>query len=259
MGMHGGMRAGRAAGGFTYFLLLIWVALFGAGLVAVGQVWVTLSTREKEAELMFVGAQFRRAIQLYYERTPGTGPKQFPRKLEDLLLDPRYPQPQRYLRRIYLDPIRGEPGWGLVEAAGQGIMGVYSLSPRAPLKTGGFGAEFPEFVNARTYEDWKFVFKAPGVVPALVPIAPAESATGPSVAPPIPRGVEAPAQANYNPDRLAAGCENDRERDLAACARSGATGAAAAACYGSAETRFEACENAQSLPPLRLPSTATAR
>src|ERR1700757_4232510 len=98
--------------GFTYVGVLFLVALMGATLVAVAQVWHTQVKRDKEAELLFVGNQFRRAIALYYERAPG-GFRQYPKQLNDLLQDPRFPNIQRHLRKLYLDPMTGKAEWGL--------------------------------------------------------------------------------------------------------------------------------------------------
>jgi hypothetical protein len=86
----------------------------GIALAGTGVIWHTQSRREKERELLFVGDQFRRAIGLYYERSPGA--KRFPKGLEDLVLDRRYPNTQRYLRRLYADPVGGTSGWGWSQA-----------------------------------------------------------------------------------------------------------------------------------------------
>ena len=112
----------------------------------------------KERELLFVGEQFRQAIALYYWRTPG-GAHQYPKSLEALLEDKRWPVTQRYLRKIYRDPITGMNEWGVIEApGGAGIMGVYSKSEEVPIKTAGFPARWTAFEEARNYADWKFVF-----------------------------------------------------------------------------------------------------
>src|SRR5215831_6762883 len=132
------MRNGkRAQRGFTYVVAMFAVAIAGALLAAGSTVWSQSRQREKEKELLFVGAQFREAIRLYYERTPGTV-KRYPQKLEQLLDDRRYLSLQRYLRRIYKDPMTGSSQWGTVAAPGGGIMGVYSLSDKAPLKSANF-------------------------------------------------------------------------------------------------------------------------
>jgi type II secretory pathway pseudopilin PulG len=149
-------------GGFTYLALLIAVAVGGAVLASIGELTSHAQQREKEAELLFVGQQYREAIHAYYERAPG-GAKRYPRKLEDMLADSRYPTAQRYLRRPYPDPMTGKTEWGLVAAPDGGIMGVYSLSEVQPVKTGGFGQLDPSFVDATRYADWRFFYRPAAV------------------------------------------------------------------------------------------------
>jgi type II secretory pathway pseudopilin PulG len=151
-------RSSRFQGGFTYLAMLLAVAVIGFGLAATGEVWVQSSQREKEKELLFVGNQYRKAITLYYERTPGAV-KRYPEKLEDLLLDNRQVSVQRYLRKIYVDPLTGKAEWGLItikQAGGEGIMGVYSKSGLTPIKTSGFLARDKTLEGANHFSDWKF-------------------------------------------------------------------------------------------------------
>lgn len=153
-------RAAAPAGaqaGFTYLGVVFLVALMGLALASVGTIASVARQREKEKELLFVGGQFRRAIQLYYERTPGAA-KQYPKSLDVLLLDARFPAAQRYLRKIYPDPITGKAEWGLVEGPGGSVMGVYSLSDAKPLKTANFSEPDQEFEGKPAYSDWKFVY-----------------------------------------------------------------------------------------------------
>lgn len=149
--------------GFTYIGLLIVIALMGIALAGTGVIWHTETQREKERELLFVGDQFRRAIGLYYERTPGA--KQFPKALEDLLLDRRYPNTQRYLRRLYADPVSGNQEWGLVRGPEGGIVGVFSLSEAEPLKRAGFPIKYEDFEGKASYSEWQFMYQ-PAVAPA---------------------------------------------------------------------------------------------
>ena len=148
------------------------VAILAGGLGLVGQVWHTAAMRDKEAELLFIGNQYRKAIEHYYL----TGQRQYPRALADLIKDPRRPTTERYLRRIYADPITGKEEWGLLKAPDGGILGVYSLSEKKPLKSANFRPLEKDFENAVKYSDWKFVF-APALqtapVPASKPPAPA--------------------------------------------------------------------------------------
>lgn len=144
-------------GGFTYVAVMLLIAISTAALAATGVVWRQAGQREKERELLFVGDQFRQAIRLYYERTPG-GVKRYPPRLEDLLADPRQPGLQRYLRKIYRDPLTMEINWGAVRTPEGGIMGVYSLSQETPLKTGNFRQIDKAFENKSKYAEWQFIY-----------------------------------------------------------------------------------------------------
>ena len=151
------MKRSRSKG-FTYLALLIAVAITAGMLAAAGGLYSHAAQREKERELIFVGEQFRQAIALYYWRTPG-GAHQYPKNLEALLEDKRWPVTQRYLRKLYRDPVTGTHDWGVIEApGGAGIMGVYSKSEEVPIKSAGFPTRFETFSEARNYTDWKFVF-----------------------------------------------------------------------------------------------------
>lgn len=118
--------------------------------------------------MLWVGERFRRAIGLYYERSPGSS-KQYPQKLEDLLPDERYLAVQRYLRTMYRDPMTGRREWGFVPAPGGGIMGVYSLSDARPIKAGGFRPRQMSFVDCRKYSDWIFAYSPASTHTAQVP------------------------------------------------------------------------------------------
>lgn len=144
--------------GFTYLALLFAVAMASIALAAVGEVWSTQQQREREKELLFVGHQFRQAIQTYYERSPGTL-KQYPKSLDDLLLDRRYMGVQRLLRQVYIDPMTGGRQWGLVTAPEGGIMGVYSLSNERAIKTAGFAAVDADLEGKTKYSEWRFIYR----------------------------------------------------------------------------------------------------
>lgn len=149
--------AQRHVGGFTYIGLLVFIAIMGISLAMAATLWSFARQREKERELLHIGGQFRRAIGFYYEQTPGTV-KKYPNKLEDLLKDNRYVTVQRYLRNIYRDPMTGAREWGLVAAPDGGIMGVYSKSEDATIKTGNF-RQVDGFRDGRfRYSDWKFIY-----------------------------------------------------------------------------------------------------
>ena len=151
--------------GFTLIVALIATAVIGLGLATTGEVWSKSKQRELELDLLFTGNQFRQAIGDYYERSPG-GAKQYPQNLEDLLQDRRYATTQRYLRRIYRDPMSGKADWGIIPAPGGGIMGVYSQSKEAPVKSAGFSSVNTGFDNAPTYAQWQFAYSPSAPAPA---------------------------------------------------------------------------------------------
>jgi type II secretory pathway pseudopilin PulG len=149
------MRSGER--GFTYLTVLFFIALLGLALAGTGEVWSTARQREKEAELIWIGNQFIQAIGLYYQRSPGAV-KRYPEKLEDLLQDHRYLVTQRYLRRIYRDPMTEKPEWGLIRAPDGGVMGVYSLSSAAAIRKLTATAEAGDEDGHRA---WRFVYVPP--------------------------------------------------------------------------------------------------
>jgi len=155
----------RGDRGFTYLGILIAMALFGVALAATGEVWRTAAQREREQELLFVGNQYRQAFMYYYAGTPAGKPR-FPRALEDLVEDNRLPVARRHLRRVYPDPMSGKAEWGLIDAPGGGIAGVYSRSEAKPLKTGNFAPPDVRFEGAERYSEWKFVFEPRSSVPS---------------------------------------------------------------------------------------------
>lgn len=143
------------AGGFTYIGLLLFIAIMGVALAAVGEVWQVARQQEKEQELLYIGSQFRRALNQY--ALNATGPaRRYPARLEDLLRDPRFPGVRRYLRKIYTDPITGGTEWGVIKSVNGEILGVYSLSESKPMKKANFSKADQGFEKAVQYKDWVF-------------------------------------------------------------------------------------------------------
>jgi type II secretory pathway pseudopilin PulG len=146
--------------GFTYLGVLGLVAITGIGASALGTLWHTAQQRDKERELLAAGSEMQRAIRAYVS-SRGVGKPQFPRTLDDLVLDRRHPVVVRHLRRVYVDPMTGKADWGLITAPDGGIMGVHSLSEGAPLKRAGFDGGQADFEKAERYADWHFVVRMP--------------------------------------------------------------------------------------------------
>jgi type II secretory pathway pseudopilin PulG len=143
-------------------------------------VWHTANAREKEAELLFIGNEYRKAIERYYLSGPQ---RQYPKNLSDLIRDPRQPGIVRHLRRLYPDPITGKDEWGLVKSADGGFAGIHSLSEDAPLKTAGFAVRDASFEGKTKYSEWQFAF-APAQAAAAKPKPAAAPGAKPGAATP---------------------------------------------------------------------------
>jgi type II secretory pathway pseudopilin PulG len=152
---HGCTR--RHSRGFTYIGILLAVAFIGTGLAATGQLWSVAARRADEQDLLFAGDSFRRAIESYYRSGPA---RQYPRSLDDLVLDTRTTFPKRHLRKIYYDPVTRQRDWQLVTQGDGTIIGVASNSQEVPLKRANFARQDAQFEGAECYCDWKFVVPA---------------------------------------------------------------------------------------------------
>lgn len=142
--------------------LLILMLFMATLAMAAAEVWATSRQREREAELLFVGDQYRQAIRHDYFAAVSGHTRVLPARLEDLLDDTRFLVPARHLRRLYPDPMTGSTEWGLV-MRGDRIVGVFSLSEAAPLKQSGFSRVDAAFEAQASYKDWVFLFVPPAV------------------------------------------------------------------------------------------------
>jgi type II secretory pathway pseudopilin PulG len=166
-------QAGRSRG-FMLLGLLILLALSGISLMAMVDVWTLQRQREREAQLLFVGDQYRLAIQRYYFAAPPGTPRVLPVSTKLLLEDDRYPIPVRHLRRLYPDPITGTAEWGEVRV-GDRLSGVYSLSEAQPIKQAGFTPTYEIFNTKSSYREWIFSFTGPSALGAGLPPTPSSS------------------------------------------------------------------------------------
>lgn len=142
--------------GVVLLAALVFLLLTTLGATALIDLQRTQSQREKEAQLLFVGDQFRRAIKSYYSTMPAGKSRALPRSLDDLLEDPRFSVPIRHLRRLYVDPMTGRPDWVLVQGAG-GILGIHSSSTASTFKRKDFPVQNREFEGKEMYADWVFI------------------------------------------------------------------------------------------------------
>lgn len=154
--------------GATYLGLLLFIAISGLALAATLEIWHTTLQRDKEAELLVIGNEFRNALNAYYEAKPANvigqpvRSGQRPKRLEDLLTDNRFTVPQRWLRKLYVDPMTGRPEWGVVTLPDGQITGVHSLSDETPLKQAGFKNNDADFNDKTRYAEWVFAPKIKG-------------------------------------------------------------------------------------------------
>lgn len=170
--------------GATLMVVLLMMVIMGMAAAMAGNTWKNVMQREREEELLFRGGQYRRAIESYFKMAHGGAKGMYPKRVEDLLKDPRSLQPLRHLREAYKDPFTGEDfeliqeGGGVTDLPGvkslAGIRGVRSKSRLEPFRKGGFRAPYEDFAGAAAYSDWKFVFAPaqagqPGVAPPQQP------------------------------------------------------------------------------------------
>ena len=153
--------------GFAYLWVSLVVAFMGLGLTLAVEIAATATQREKEAQLLSIGRQFRTAIGRYYEVQVTSGRHEYPATLDDLLQDHRVPGVRRHLRRVFVDPMTGESKWGLVMAGGR-IVGIHSLSEKQPIKQDGFEADEISFVGRRGFDEWIFTYP-PNLLLANIP------------------------------------------------------------------------------------------
>ena len=106
--------------------LLVAMSIMSVMLTVAMPVWHQMAQREKEAELIFRGQQYARAIGLFQRRA---GPGALPPTL-DVLVE------QRFLRKKYKDPITGEDFLPLI--SGQPVPGS-TPAPGRPAPAGATG------------------------------------------------------------------------------------------------------------------------
>jgi type II secretory pathway pseudopilin PulG len=143
-------------GGAALLTVLVMVVLLGLAASMAGQSLSALIQREREAELLWRGLQYRQAIASYYNVKQG--PQQmYPAKLEDLLKDPRFPAIKRHQRRLYNDPLTGKE-CDVVKDPAEKLIGVRSTSDLTPFQQAGFPKGLEDLEGKTAYREWEFVF-----------------------------------------------------------------------------------------------------
>lgn len=153
---HRPCRAGRAAQlGFTYVMVMALIALLGLALAKIGPLWADQAQRDREQELLRIGALYAQAIQDYYEASPGSL-RRYPPDLQSLLQDARFVGVRRHLRRLYPDPLMPSRPWGVVRAADGTVRGVFSQDERRPLRQAPWTDDVLQLPIANRYSQWLF-------------------------------------------------------------------------------------------------------
>lgn len=149
-------RGIRRSSGFTFLGLMFLIAVMGLLATAAASLWAFTSQRQKEADLLFVGRQYRLALSRFVA-AHAREPQPYPTELRQLLGGGEQPVPTRYLRRLYFDPMTGSTEWGLVRTPQGGITGIYSRSARTPVRRrADAGDDGIDFMKALSYRDWVF-------------------------------------------------------------------------------------------------------
>lgn len=151
--LHCGWNGAR---GFTYLALLALLAILSAWAAHSLRLGEIHGQRDAEEELLAIGREFTRALQLYAAATPAGLPRA-PGSLEDLLRDPRYPGVVRHLRRVPEDPLTGKADWVFIRDAYGRLAGIHSASQLVPIRRVGPGDQVPESGRQwRSYSEWVF-------------------------------------------------------------------------------------------------------
>jgi type II secretory pathway pseudopilin PulG len=133
--------------------MLISIAVASIWMTAALPSWRQQAIREKEADLIFRGEQYARAIYLYRMKNNGA----LPQSIDQLVQ-------QRYLRKKYLDPITGKdflPYGGPSGAGAPFQSGQSTQAPFAPAGIQGVRSTSNEqsiriYNNQSTYSQWDF-------------------------------------------------------------------------------------------------------
>ena len=166
--------------GYAMGALLVGLAVAGILMSAALPVWSQAARREREAELVFRGEQYARAVALYQRFNAGA----FPPDVETLI-------EERFLRRPYRDPMvehgefrilhesdADEPDGETPEEPRGGVIGVVSSSSEPSIRI---------YKGATRYDQWRFVPTEASAAPGGTPDRGAEASDAPpgAAGPPV--------------------------------------------------------------------------
>ena len=145
--------------GFTFVGMLVVLTVLMLGAAVAGPLWSHQAKRERELELLRLGAAYARAFASYRAASPGSL-QQYPGELAQLTRDTRFIGMVRHLRMLYADPIKPDMPWALVKDAQGQVIGVSSQSGDVPLTAGPVDLGDIVLPAASRYSDWKFIAPA---------------------------------------------------------------------------------------------------
>jgi type II secretory pathway pseudopilin PulG len=158
-----------APSGYAMVALLVGLSVMSVAATLALPVWKQAAQREKEAELIFRGEQYKRAVALFQRRA---GPGVLPPDIDFLVEN-------RFLRRAYRDPMtsgdfevirRGGVSGPARAGEPPGVVGVVSRSQERSIRLYG---------DRDVYNEWLFVHQEPSSGPGP---------TGTTPSPTPPRG-----------------------------------------------------------------------
>jgi type II secretory pathway pseudopilin PulG len=187
--------------GVTYLLTMMAIVLIGISVTVVGKQWKTMIQREQEADLIAHGIEIQRAIAAYSaaNKAPAIPGERYPLTLEQLTkVNPNTITkiPQRFLRKVYKDPItRGD--WDYIPGESGGIKGVRSKSKLTTLKQHDFPVAVRHFEGLTHYNEWIFQHPNSSSAESQVPVP--GSQTQPGIGPQGQPGMGPQGQPGMGP------------------------------------------------------------
>ncbi len=120
------LRGKNSQRGYTMAALLVSIGVMMLLMSVAMPVWRHQAQREKEAELIFRGEQYARAVNHYQRKM---GPGNFPPSIDVLVQ-------QRFLRKKYKDPMTEDGEFGIIPVGGATQPGVNPQLPSQPGQSG---------------------------------------------------------------------------------------------------------------------------
>src|SRR5215216_6203873 len=122
--------------GYAMVALLILMAVMAVAMTVALPAWSTLARREKEAELVFRGEQYARAIMLFQRKYAGAFPPTV-----DVLVN------EHVLRKKFKDPITNDDFKTI--GVGEAVSTAQTTNPLSPSATGSRGGTTPQQPGGR--------------------------------------------------------------------------------------------------------------